>query len=192
LVFNPVEHQANKHIRIADHYARELTKEGVIAPHRVASELNKADCFTKPLQSTNFKRASAWIVGDGLIAQESVCMFSAKDVGTDDVRPIPILACRRCLTASTPSSIQFQCLHCSSCEFQWTCTCSKPSRPMTPDGDRLRPRPSNTWLEEMSAKIYLRRFTPCDFLHARQCARRSLQMDVKALAKITRARREAC
>ena len=62
LVFNPVEHQANKHIRVADHYARELTKEGVIAPHRVASELNKADCFTKPLQATNFKRAAAWMV----------------------------------------------------------------------------------------------------------------------------------
>ena len=37
LVFNPVDHQANKHIRVADHYARELTKEGTIAPHRVAS-----------------------------------------------------------------------------------------------------------------------------------------------------------
>jgi len=36
LVFNPVDHQANKHIRVADHYARELTKEGVISPQRVA------------------------------------------------------------------------------------------------------------------------------------------------------------
>lgn len=26
LVFNPVEHQANKHIRVADHYARELRR----------------------------------------------------------------------------------------------------------------------------------------------------------------------
>jgi len=80
LVFNPVEHQANKHIRIADHYARELTKEGIIAPHRVPSELNKADHFTKPLQSTNFKRAAAWLVGD-TIQCETVCMFTTKQSG---------------------------------------------------------------------------------------------------------------
>ena len=59
LVFNPVDHQANKHIRVADHYARELTKEGTIAPQRVASEMNKADCFTKPLQGVNFKKANS-------------------------------------------------------------------------------------------------------------------------------------
>ena len=59
LVFNPVDHQANKHIRVADHYARELTKEGVIAPHRVASALNRADMFTKPLQGAAFKNAAA-------------------------------------------------------------------------------------------------------------------------------------
>ena len=152
LVFNPVEHQANKHIRVADHFARELTKEGVIAPHRVASELNKADPFTKPLQASNFKKAAGWLVGDG-IKTESVFMFSTTESAAAGERPVPVLACRRSFTASTPSSIQFQCLHCSSCEFQWTCTCSKPPRPMTPDGDRLCPRPRNAWLEEMSAKL---------------------------------------
>ena len=114
-----LEHQANKHIRVADHYARQLTKEGIIAPHRIPSELNKADCFTKPLQSTSFKRTSAWLVGNGLHAQESVFMFSTRETPPIDGLPIPVLACRRCFTASTPSSIQFQCLHCSSCEFQY-------------------------------------------------------------------------
>ena len=76
LVFNPVEHQANKHIRVADHYARELTREGIIAPHRIPSELNKADGFTKPLQSTNFKNAAAWIVGERL-QMEAAFMFSS-------------------------------------------------------------------------------------------------------------------
>ena len=32
MVFNPVDHQSNKHIRVSCHFARELTEEKVIAP----------------------------------------------------------------------------------------------------------------------------------------------------------------
>jgi len=32
LVFNPVDHQSNKHIRIGCHYARELAEQKIIAP----------------------------------------------------------------------------------------------------------------------------------------------------------------
>jgi len=52
LVFNPIDHQANKHIRLACHFARELTEEKLIAPQRVPSANNLADVFTvkaKPL-----------------------------------------------------------------------------------------------------------------------------------------------
>jgi histone deacetylase 1/2 len=55
LVFNPVDHAANKHIRVSCHYARELTQEGVIAPQRVSTELNLADLFTKALAGPAFK-----------------------------------------------------------------------------------------------------------------------------------------
>jgi transposase InsO family protein len=55
LVFNPIDHQANKHIRISCHFARELTEMKVIAPQRVASEKNLADIFTKCLPGVAFK-----------------------------------------------------------------------------------------------------------------------------------------
>jgi histone deacetylase 1/2 len=55
LVFNPVDHQSNKHIRISCHFARELTDLQVIAPQRVATDKNLADIFTKPLGGVAFK-----------------------------------------------------------------------------------------------------------------------------------------
>jgi histone deacetylase 1/2 len=55
MVFNPVDHQSNKHIRISCHYARELTSEQVIGPQRVATEKNLADIFTKPLGGVQFR-----------------------------------------------------------------------------------------------------------------------------------------
>jgi histone deacetylase 1/2 len=55
LVFNPVDHQSNKHIRISCHFARELTDLNVIAPQRVATDKNLADHFTKPLGVAAFK-----------------------------------------------------------------------------------------------------------------------------------------
>ena len=58
MVFNPVDHQSNKHIRISCHYARELTQEQLIAPQRVPTDKNLADIFTKPLGGAAFKRAS--------------------------------------------------------------------------------------------------------------------------------------
>lgn len=55
MVFNPVDHQSNKHIRISCHYARELTDLRVIAPQRVSTDKNLADIFTKPLGAVPFK-----------------------------------------------------------------------------------------------------------------------------------------
>jgi hypothetical protein len=55
MVFNPVDHQSNKHIRISCHYARELTQEQLIAPQRVPTDKNLADIFTKPLGGAAFK-----------------------------------------------------------------------------------------------------------------------------------------
>lgn len=59
LVFNPVDHQANKHIKLSCHYARELTERKTIIPVKVASEENLADLFTKALPTaTHLKLAT--------------------------------------------------------------------------------------------------------------------------------------
>ena len=48
MVFNPVDHQSNKHVSIEHHYSRELTEL------RVPSAENVADAFTKPLPAPAF------------------------------------------------------------------------------------------------------------------------------------------
>ena len=70
LVFNPVDHQSNKHIRIACHYARELTDEKVIAPQRVATNKNLADIFTKPLGGVAFKALVGYYVSGNVSGNE--------------------------------------------------------------------------------------------------------------------------
>ena len=62
LVFNPVDHQANKHVRLSCHFARELTDLQVIAPQRVSTDKNLADPFTKSLGGVAFKTLLAHYV----------------------------------------------------------------------------------------------------------------------------------
>lgn len=62
LVFNPVDHQSNKHVRLSCHYARELAELQLIAPQRVATEQNLADIFTKSLGGVAFKSLVASFV----------------------------------------------------------------------------------------------------------------------------------
>jgi hypothetical protein len=121
LVFNPIDHQSNKHIRIADHYARELTKEGVIAPHKISSELNRADIFTKPLQGANFKKSATWLVQEKLQDSETICMFHASSIQLNT--SIPILLCRTCRITSSPDESWIQCTICEGKQFFWTCNC---------------------------------------------------------------------
>jgi histone deacetylase 1/2 len=80
MVFNPVDHQSNKHIRIACHYARELADEKVIAPQRVATDKNLADIFTKPLGGVAFKA----LVGNYVSGNGSGCGSSS---GNADANP---------------------------------------------------------------------------------------------------------
>ena len=54
MVFNPVDHQSNKHVKIEHHYSRELTALRVITPQRLPSAENVADAFTKPLATPAF------------------------------------------------------------------------------------------------------------------------------------------
>jgi hypothetical protein len=64
MVFNPVDHQSNKHVKIGCHYTRELTSNKVIIPQRVATDQNLADVFTKPLGVTPFKNLTRSFVGE--------------------------------------------------------------------------------------------------------------------------------
>ena len=66
LVFNPVDHQSNKHVRVSCHFARELTDLKVIAPQRVATDKNLADIFTKALGGVAFKTMVASFIKPGL------------------------------------------------------------------------------------------------------------------------------
>jgi hypothetical protein len=75
LVFNPVDHQANKHIRVADHYARELSKEGIITPYVLQVKTTEQTCSPSHCKAA-FKKAVAFFVASKVAAQaESICMF---------------------------------------------------------------------------------------------------------------------
>lgn len=54
MVFNPVDHQTNKHVEIAHHFSRELTEKRIITPQRLPSAENIADALTKPLAAPAF------------------------------------------------------------------------------------------------------------------------------------------
>ena len=62
LVFNPVEHQSNKHIRVECHYSRELADQNIIAPQRISTDENLADLFTKAVSGTVLKNLIPFVV----------------------------------------------------------------------------------------------------------------------------------
>ena len=55
ICLNPVDHAANKHLRVSLHYARELMDLKTIVAQRVSSENNLADIFTKALAAASLK-----------------------------------------------------------------------------------------------------------------------------------------
>ena len=91
LVFNPVDHQSNKHIRVSCHYARELTQEQVIAPQRVATDKNLADIFTKALGGVAFKAMIGNYVGPEAERDSAASVRGG------------VLASRQALTEAIPS-----------------------------------------------------------------------------------------
>ena len=60
--YNPVHHDSNKHVEIADHYAREQVAAGTIEITRVDTKDNLADLMTKMLS-----RAQFWKLVNALI-----------------------------------------------------------------------------------------------------------------------------
>jgi hypothetical protein len=79
MVFNPVDHQSNKHVRIGCHYTRELTNDKIIAPLRVSTEANLADVFTKALAAPIFKKLTSQFMSHSpMPSSVSICMFTAE------------------------------------------------------------------------------------------------------------------
>jgi hypothetical protein len=81
MVFNPVEHQSNKHVKISCHYTRELVSEKIIIPQRVPSESNLADLFTKPLNASVFNKLASSIISPP--TQEATIMMLKADLPED-------------------------------------------------------------------------------------------------------------
>jgi hypothetical protein len=89
MVYNPVDHQSNKHVKIGCHYTRELSANRVIIPQRVASEENLADVFTKPLNVGPFRALTSHFV----TANENILMMRHEDLevpnDSSDFEPSP-------------------------------------------------------------------------------------------------------
>lgn len=86
MVFNPVDHQSNKHVRVGCHYTRELTANKIIAPQRVSTNVNLADVFTKSLSGPVFSRLSACFMSRCVSPMNFVYSFvlSANDSSASD------------------------------------------------------------------------------------------------------------
>jgi hypothetical protein len=76
MVFNPIDHQSNKHVRISCHYTRELYENKIIIPVRVPTEANIADMFTKPLPVLKFNAFVSKLLSK---RTETVLMITAQD-----------------------------------------------------------------------------------------------------------------
>jgi len=54
--YNPVHHEANKHVALADHYAREQVEQGIITVTHVSTQNMLADALTKALCHAKFAK----------------------------------------------------------------------------------------------------------------------------------------
>lgn len=79
MVYNPVDHQSNKHVKVGCHYTRELAANKVIIPQRVPSEANIADVFTKPLGVAPFKQ----LTSNFITTTECILMMTHQDASSD-------------------------------------------------------------------------------------------------------------
>lgn len=89
MVFNPVDHKSNKHVKIACHYTRELVADKILAPIRIPTADNIADIFTKPLGSTVFAKLSSTIVS-AAPSSESIFMLSGSPASAESPETEPL------------------------------------------------------------------------------------------------------
>jgi hypothetical protein len=76
MVLNPVDHKANKHIKISCHYTRELTVDRIITPQRIDTKDNLADVFTKALTGPLFSRFASMLLSPPATTA-TVCLMTA-------------------------------------------------------------------------------------------------------------------
>ena len=66
--YNPVRHSANKHVDIADHYAREQVQRGLISISYVRTEDMLADALTKALTREKFNYLVSQFMDEGTLS----------------------------------------------------------------------------------------------------------------------------
>lgn len=115
MVFNPVDHASNKHVKIGCHYTRELSESKVIAPQRVATDVNIADLFTKPLGPQLFRAFSSKFMSEPdrrLTHTEHIYMFTAgtpeSSVGEVENTPVESVSSLQSTTSSSRPLNNFQ------------------------------------------------------------------------------------
>lgn len=77
MVYNPVDHQSNKHVKISCHYTRELVSNRTIIPQKVSTEANLADVFTKPLNLGPFRALTTHFIAPN---ENIMLMMSHQDL----------------------------------------------------------------------------------------------------------------
>jgi hypothetical protein len=78
MVLNPIDHKANKHIRISCHYTRELTCNRIIAPQRIDTKENLADVFTKALTGPLFDKFASMLLYNPIPTKyATICLLTA-------------------------------------------------------------------------------------------------------------------
>lgn len=89
MVFNPVAHQSNKHVRIGCHYSRELAAEKIIAPQRIPTQDNLADVFTKALAGPLFNKLTSTFMHrtEPKAQAATILMFKAGGNDNDPSQP---------------------------------------------------------------------------------------------------------
>ena len=94
MVYNPVDHQSNKHVKISCHYSRELVENKIIIPQRIPSSDNLADLFTKALAAPAFLKLSSLIVSKPtpvISTEVKALMITVEENGSDNDEPVIIV-----------------------------------------------------------------------------------------------------
>jgi hypothetical protein len=88
MVFNPVDHQSNKHVKVGTHYTRELTANKIISPLRISTDANIADAFTKALAAPVLNKLIPSLVS-AAPQQVSALMFSTSNTNAEEEKHVP-------------------------------------------------------------------------------------------------------
>ena len=85
MVFNPVDHQSNKHVKLICHCTRELVENKIVTAQRIPTDINIADIFTKLLGPQLFRSLSEKFMSTPNAILDDKILFLAADEHSDDL-----------------------------------------------------------------------------------------------------------